>query len=70
MSLPTRLDPDGYKSRLEARCESKFLAQAARAIVTKKLPADRVVELVNSGAFTLHEAWLAVDAMQDQEQAK
>lgn len=74
MSLPTRLDPDAGKARRDDDTEAFFLAQAARVILTsargvltKKQPADMVVELVTTGAFTLKEAWRAVDKIKEQE---
>ena len=67
MSFPTRLDPDAGKARRDDDTEAFFLAQAARSILTKKQPADMVVELVTSGAFTLKEAWRAVDKIKEQE---
>ena len=66
--MMTRCDPDGYKATLDERVNTDFLVRAARVLVTKTTAEEMVVELMNSGAFSLSEAWRAVDAIKEPPQ--
>ena len=66
---PTRDDPDGCKRRLDDAVEDRYLVKAARAILTGSEAlsnADKVVILNRNGNFTLIEAWIAIDIIDEE----
>lgn len=65
-------DPDAYKYDLDAALEDKLMVRAAKAVLVlsdRLSDQDKVLKLHRSGAFSLQEAWRAVDMIKEESKS-